>query len=77
MKKGQDPQVSATRQVTTGQIGKKTKRREQMKGQDRLVCSQSPHDKAVVARGAQFETTLPLALKSRPATGMGRKRIGR
>jgi hypothetical protein len=40
------------------------------------VCSQSPHDKAVVARCAQFETILPLALKSKPATGMGRGKVG-
>ena len=31
-----------------------------MKGQDRLACSQSPHDETVVARCAQFETILPL-----------------
>lgn len=35
-----------------------------MKGQDRLVCSQSPHDETVVARCAQFKTTLPLADQS-------------
>jgi hypothetical protein len=38
------------------------------------VCSQSPHDETVVARCAQFETILPLALKSRPATGMRREK---
>ena len=42
-----------------------------MTGQDCLLCSQSPHDETVVARCAQFETILPLALKSKPATGMG------
>jgi len=38
------------------------------------VCSQSPHDETVVARCAQFKTILPLALKLRPATGMGREK---
>ena len=37
-----------------------TKRQERVQGQDRLVCSQSPHDETVVARCAQFETILPL-----------------
>jgi hypothetical protein len=37
---------------------KETKNREQMKGQNRLVCSQSPHDETVVGRFAQSGTVL-------------------
>ena len=61
-------QVSATRQVTRARLGE-TKRWERIEGQDRLACSQSPHDETVVARCAQYETVLPLALKSKLATG--------
>lgn len=46
-----------------------TKRRERIEGQDCLACSQSPHDETVVARCAQYETVLPLALESRQAQG--------
>jgi hypothetical protein len=59
----------------TGQIGG-DKKTGADRGEDRLVCSQSSHDETVVARCAQFETILPLALKSRPATGRRREREG-
>ncbi len=55
---------------------KETKGRERIKGKERLACSQSPHDETVVARCAQFETILPLTLKTRPATGMEREGEG-
>ena len=66
---------SVTRQVTRARLGGDKKMGED-KGAECLACSQSPHDETVVARCAQSETVLPLALKSRPATGMGRERKG-
>jgi hypothetical protein len=52
-----------------------TKRRDRIEGQDCLACSQSPHDEAVVARCAQFETILPLTLESKPATRIERESV--